>query len=91
MAYKMELPSLTLKRLWLLRKYCARGPIVQQVRKAVSDYIKSQEEKFGIPVEDIAETIERHERETKSNQEDWRVNLENQIKSKNRRLSKKLY
>ena len=90
MAYKLELPKETLHSLYLLRKYCARGPIVQQVREAVSDYIKSQEEKFGIPVEDIAETRERYKRETE-NQEDWRVELETQIKSRNHRLSRKLY
>ena len=91
MAYKLELPKETLHRLYLLRKYCARGPIIQQVREALLDYIKSQEEKFGIPVEDIAETIERYERETEINQKDWRIELENQVKNRNRKLAKKIY
>lgn len=68
--YKFSLPKETLKRLWMLREHCAEGPIIQQVRRAVSDYIKSREEKFGCPIEDIAEATERHEREIKVNQGD---------------------
>ena len=79
-----------LKDLWRLREYCAEGPIIQQVRKAVSDYLKSQEERIGCPLKDVVEAMERHEKEKRASQ-DWRVKLENQIEDRNRRLSKKLY
>ena len=90
MAYKFELPKAMLKDLWILREYCAKGPIIQQVRKAVSLYIQKQERKIGCPLKDIVEVMERHEKEKRANQ-DWRLKLENQIEDRNRRLSKKLY
>ena len=71
-----------LKNLWRLREYCAEGPIAQQVRTAVSDYLKKQEKKIGCPLKDVVEVIERHEKEKRTNQ-DWRERLENQIKDRN--------
>ena len=80
-----------LKDLWRLREFCAEGSMAQQVRDAVSNWIKSREEKFGCPIEDIAEATERHKRESKANQDDWRIKLESQVQDRSRRLSKKLY
>ena len=51
--------------LWRLREYAACGPIVKQVRQAISDYLKSQEEEIGCPIEEIEEVMKRHERESK--------------------------
>jgi len=63
MAYKIELSRETLKRLWMLREYCAEGPIIQQVRKAVGQYLKQKETEIGTSIEDVAEAIDRHRHE----------------------------
>ncbi len=60
MAYKMELPAESLKQLWMLKEYCAEGPIIAQVRIAVQNYLKEKEEKIGAPIENVAEVIAKH-------------------------------
>lgn len=88
--YKFSLPPKMMKDLWRLKTYCAEGPIIQQVRKAVSNWIKSREERFGCSLKDVVEAMERHEKEKRADQ-DWRVKLENQINERNHALSKKIY
>jgi len=64
MAYKINLPSETMHKLWLLKNYCACPPIIEQVRNAVKSYVADQEARIGTSVEDVAQAIEqaRHER-----------------------------
>jgi len=67
MAYKINLPSETMRKLWLLKTYCACPPIIEQVRYAVRDYLKKKEEEIGTSVEDAAEAIGRHKRKERMN------------------------
>jgi len=53
--YKLTIPKKQLSDLWRLREYVARGPIAQQVREAISDYLKAQEKAIGCPIADIEE------------------------------------
>lgn len=62
--YKLTIPKEQLSDLWRLREYAAKGAIAKQVRQAVSDYIKAQEERIGCPIADIQEARERHKRES---------------------------
>ena len=62
--YKISLSDKELKKLYLLREYCGAGPIVQQVRQSVEDFIHKQESKMGVSVEEATEGIHRHSIET---------------------------
>ena len=64
--YQLKIPKEQMTSLWRLREYAACGPIVKQVREAISDYLKNQEEKIGCSIKEIEEVMERHERESKS-------------------------
>jgi len=59
--YKLTIPSDDIKKLYLLREYCAGGSIAHQVRQAVSDFILKREKTIGASVEDATEGIARHE------------------------------
>jgi len=61
--YKFSIPEQDLKKLWLFRENLAVGSLASQVRQAVSDFIRKQEEKIGLPVEEAAEIIKRHDDE----------------------------
>jgi len=61
--YKFSIPEGDLKKLWLFRENLAIGSMASQVRSAVSDFIKKQEEKIGLPVEEAAEIIKQHDDE----------------------------
>ncbi len=60
MAYKILLPSKMMKDLWRLREYCAAPPIIQQVRKAVGQYLKQKETEIGTTIEDAGKAIKEH-------------------------------
>ena len=68
MPYLLKIPRTQMESLWKLREFAGRGPIAVQVRKAISDYLNSQEREIGAPISDIAEATERHKREKGSNQ-----------------------
>jgi len=59
--YKLAIPTKELKKLYLLREYCAGGSIASQVRQSIEDFILKQEKKIGTSVEDATEGIARHE------------------------------
>jgi len=61
--YNLTIPKEQLSALWRLREYAGAGPIAQQVRQSISEYLKSQEQRIGCPVADLSEAIERHRRE----------------------------
>ena len=63
MSYKIALPSDTMRKLFLLKTYCAAPAIIEQVRYAVRDYLEKKEKEIGIPIEDAADAIDRHKRE----------------------------
>ena len=60
MAYKIQLPPETLRRLWMLREYCGEKSIIEQVRKSVEQYLKRKEAEIGTSIEDVAEAIQEH-------------------------------
>jgi len=62
--YRIALTDGELKKLYLLREYCGAGPIVQQVRRSVQDFIHKQESEMGVSVEEATEGIHRHLIET---------------------------
>jgi len=66
MPYKISLPPKMMRSLWLLKTYCGEPAIIQQIRSAVESRLKEKEQKLGSDLEDICETIQRHEQETKS-------------------------
>lgn len=63
MSYSPPIPPKLMHNLWILKKYCAEGPIAKQLRAAIEDYLMKQVEKLGCPIEDVEEAVERHERE----------------------------
>lgn len=65
--YNLIIRKEQLSDLWRLREYAGAGPIAQQVRNAISEYLKSQERRIGCPVADLSEAIERHKREERMN------------------------
>ena len=58
--YSLKLPEDFLERLYILREYCAEGPIARQVKKAITDYLASKEKEIGCPIQDVKETLDRH-------------------------------
>lgn len=64
--YQLKIPKEQMTSLWRLREYAACGPIVKQVRQAISDYLKSQEERIGCPIKEVEEVMEKHKRESKN-------------------------
>ena len=65
--YAFKIPKKQLSDLWRLREFCARGPIARQIREAIDGYLKTEEERIGAPIEDIADAIQRHEGERATN------------------------
>lgn len=65
--YNLTISKEQLSDLWRLREYAGAGPIAQQVRQAVSEYLKFQEQRIGCPVADLSEAIERHKKEEEMN------------------------
>ena len=61
--YKIILPDSTMKSLWQLKHFCAKGPIVEQIRSAVDGYIQAKEAEIGCPVSEIQEILEKHDKE----------------------------
>jgi len=61
--YNLSIPKEQLSDLWRLREYAGAGPIAQQVKRAISEYLKSQEQRIGCPVANLSEAIERHRKE----------------------------
>lgn len=66
MSYKISLPGGQMKDLWRLREYVAQPSIIQQIRNAVSLYLKKKETEIGIPIKEMAETIDRYEEQKKN-------------------------
>jgi len=69
MSYKISLPEETMKDLWRLREYCGQPPIVQQIRRAVNEYLKNKEIEIGTSIEDLTETIAKHSIEERERNE----------------------
>jgi hypothetical protein len=61
--YSPEIPDNLMHNLWILKRYCAEGPIAKQLRKAIEEYLLNQVKKLGCPIEDVEEVVERYERE----------------------------
>lgn len=80
----MELPPEMLKDLWRLREYCGEPSIIEQVRRAVSEYLQKKEVKIGTSIEDVSEAIAQH-------RQDWRLDLEKKFADRNRALSRRIY
>lgn len=59
--YKFELPSETMRKLFLLKTYGACPPIIEQIRSAVNSYVADQETRIGTSIEDVAGAIDQHE------------------------------
>lgn len=51
--------------MWRLREFAACGPIAKQIRQAISEYLQKRTGEIGCSISDLAEAIERHERENK--------------------------
>jgi len=69
--YKILLPRKMMKDLWLLREYYGEPAIIVQIRSAISNYLEQKETEIGAPIEDVAETIEKH---------DWKKARQKEIK-----------
>ncbi len=61
MSYKISLSSEIMRKLFLLKTFCGRPPIVEQIRGAVRSYVADQEARIGTSVEDAADAIEEYE------------------------------
>ena len=66
MSYKIKLPEGMMKDLWRLREYAAEPSIIEQIRKAVGEYLKKKKTEIGIPIKEMTETIDRYERQKKN-------------------------
>ncbi len=64
--YSPEIPDNLMHSLWILKRYCAEGPIASQLRGAIEDYLTKQAQKLGCPVDDVEEVIERHKKKEKT-------------------------
>ncbi len=64
--YKFQLPSETVKNLYILREYCGEASIVGQVRTAVQKYLQDKERQIGCPISDVQEAREKHHEEENS-------------------------
>jgi len=63
--YNIIIPKEQLSDLWRLREFAACGPIAKQIRQAISEYLQKRTGEIGCSISDLAEAIERHERENK--------------------------
>ena len=63
MSYSPKIPPEMIHNLWILKKYCAEGPIAKQLRAAIEDYLIKQVRKLGCPIEDVKEVVDRYDRE----------------------------
>ena len=67
--YKPTIEKKQMSDLFRLKTFASAGTIVQQVRTAISTYLKTQEKVLGCTPEDLEEAILRHEKEKSDTQE----------------------
>lgn len=66
--YKLTISKEQMSDLFRLKTFASSGTIVQQVRTAISAYLKAQERELGCSPSDLEEAILRHEREVANEQ-----------------------
>jgi len=64
MGYLLKIPKEQMRNLFLLREYAGCGTIASQVREAIRLWIEQQSRKNGCSIEEIAETLEKHRKQS---------------------------
>lgn len=63
MPYKFYLPADMVHSLWRMKTHFGGGSIIGQIRDAVTVYLKDQEKRFGCPLDELAEALDRQDEE----------------------------
>lgn len=61
--YNFKIPEEMCGDLYRLREYCAAGSIAGQIRTAIENYLKVQENRIGTSIKDAADAIKCYKRD----------------------------